>query len=271
MTLVLELLRYIKHLWERKFPSLSFLSSSPRVKMFFLFLSLFFIFFLFGIKKEPPMPMDSYLLIRQEMVNSQLKARDIRDPKVLKALSEVPRHLFVPKEIAYLAYEDTALPIGYAQTISQPYMVAIMTQEAHISPHDRVLEIGTGSGYQAAILSLLAKEVYTIEVITPLGEKAWETLTSLGYKNIKGRIDDGHKGWPESAPFDAILVTATASSVPETLISQLKEGGRLLLPLKEQGDEQLTRIIKTKEGFHQESLFPVRFVPFVHKDPPPPL
>jgi len=197
---------------------------------------------------------------RKVMVDQQLKSRDIRDRHVLQAMGDVPRHLFVPAEHRELAYEDSPLPIGESQTISQPYIVAFMTQAALLKPTDRVLEIGTGSGYQAAILSRLVKEVYTIEIIESLSKQAQKVIGDLKYGNIRFRVGDGYRGWPEAAPFDAILVTAAPDHVPQPLVDQLKAGGRLVLPVGDHWQE-LLRIVRTEKGTRKETLLPVRFVP----------
>jgi len=159
------------------------------------------------------------------MVNRQIKARGIRDCKVLEAMAKVPRHEFVPEAYRDMAYSDTPLPIGEGQTISQPYIVALMTEALELNPGDRVLEVGTGSGYHAAVLSEIAKEVYTIEIIESLGRTAEERLKRLGYKNVKVRIGDGYLGWQEYAPFDAIIVTCAPEHIPQPLVEQLAEGG----------------------------------------------
>ena len=172
----------------------------------------------------------------------------------------MPRHKYVPKQLENRAYEDRPLPIGEAQTISQPYIVAFMTEALELTPDSRVLEIGTGSGYQAAVLAELAKEVYTIEIIESLGESSANLLKELGYKNIFVRIGDGYEGWPEFAPYDAIMVTAAPREIPQNLLEQLKEGGRLVIPVGTFAQE-LIRVTKTKTGFAQEKLLGVRFVP----------
>jgi protein-L-isoaspartate(D-aspartate) O-methyltransferase len=178
----------------------------------------------------------------------------------------VPRHRFVPPEMQEAAYDDTALPIGLGQTISQPYIVAFMTEALELKPGDRVLEIGTGSGYQAAVLSLLAREVYSIEIIEALGKKAEARLKQLGYANVRVRIGDGYRGWPESAPFDAIIVTAAPPDVPPTLVAQLGPGGRMVIPVG-QYEQDLIRLRRTTRGLERESLLPVRFVPMVSARP----
>jgi protein-L-isoaspartate(D-aspartate) O-methyltransferase len=203
---------------------------------------------------------------REAMVKLQLEARGIRAQNVLNAMSLVPRHLFVPQEFQELAYEDSPLPIGYDQTISQPYTVALMCEVANLSPTNRVLDIGTGSGYQAAILSLLSKEVYSIELVKPLGEQAKMLLQTLGYKNVHVKVGDGYEGWVEHAPYDAILVAAAAEEIPQALLDQLKPNGRLIIPLGGRFNQRLMRITKTKQGVKKEDLGPVAFVPFKKGD-----
>ena len=203
-----------------------------------------------------------YLDGQDQMVQEQIISRGIQDSRVIKAISEVPRELFVPNELKSSAYEDSPLPIGYKQTISQPFIVAFMTEAAQLDQTSRVLEIGTGCGYQAAILSKLCKEVYSIEVLKPLGEEAKMRLNKLGYKNIHLRIGDGYKGWTENSPFDAIIVTAAPEEVPQTLINQLKEGGRLIIPIG-RFVQELIRITRIKDKIKKENLMPVRFVPMV--------
>ncbi len=180
-------------------------------------------------------------------------------------MRDVPRHLFVPKMSRIAAYEDHPLSIGYGQTISQPYIVGFMTEAALLQAEDKVLEIGTGSGYQAAVLAELVDKVYTIEIVQPLAEQAEERLKDQGYANIFVRYGDGYKGWPEEAPFDAIVVTAAPNTIPQELVNQLKVGGRMVIPVGSFYQE-LYRITKTKEGIKKESLLPVRFVPMVHGD-----
>jgi protein-L-isoaspartate(D-aspartate) O-methyltransferase len=207
---------------------------------------------------------DSLEAKRQAMVAQQLKARDITDPRVLAAMRQVPRDRFVPEDLRSLAYEDHALPIGLGQTISQPYIVALMTQWAEIKPGDKVLEVGTGSGYQAAVLAELTDRVFSIELIAELAEAARTRLRDLGYGRVQVRTGDGYKGWPEEAPFDAILVTATAPEVPPALKEQLKEGGRLVIPVgAPESVQELLLLRKVKGELKEEQRVPVRFVPLV--------
>jgi protein-L-isoaspartate(D-aspartate) O-methyltransferase len=196
---------------------------------------------------------------RLEMVARE-RGRGISDPEVLAALGAVPRHRFVPAEVAADAYADRPLPIGYGQTISQPLVVALMTEAAEVEAGDRVLEIGTGSGYQAAVLAEIAGEVWTIEIVEPLAERARAALQAAGYDRVHVRAGDGYRGWPEEAPFDAILVTAAPDHVPQPLLDQLAPGGRLVLPLGG-GEQIIVRLRRTAAGFEREELWPVRFVP----------
>lgn len=208
-----------------------------------------------------------FLRQRKDMVKSQLEVRGIKDKRVLKAMETVPRHLFVPPEIQDRAYADSPLPIGYEQTISQPYIVALMCEAARLSPQGKVLEIGTGSGYQAAVLSLLSQEVYTVELVAPLGKSAQERLKGLGYKNAHVKTGDGYSGWPDHAPYDTILIAAAAAEVPQPLIDQLALNGRLVMPLGSGLDQQLVCLTKTATGLTKEWLGPVLFVPF-RRNPP---
>lgn len=198
---------------------------------------------------------------RRRMVAEQIRGRDVKNPAVLAAMERVPRHLFVPEGERTEAYADHPLSIGYDQTISQPYMVAKMAELLDLQPGDRVLEIGTGSGYQAAVLSRIAREVYTIEIVKPLGERARRTLADLGYANVHVRIGDGFRGWPERAPFDAILVTAAPPKVPEPLLRQLKAGGRLVLPVGRVIQNLYVYTRRTDGGFDKKEVLPVLFVP----------
>jgi protein-L-isoaspartate(D-aspartate) O-methyltransferase len=205
---------------------------------------------------EPP----HHRQARQRMVRDQLSARDIVDPAVLEVMERVPRHEFVPRALRPRAYDDHALPIAEGQTISQPYVVAFMTQALELQPGDRVLEIGTGSGYQAAVLAELVDHVWSIEIIPALGDSAAALLGRLGYDNLSLHIGDGYRGWPEEAPFDAIIVTAAPDHVPPALVDQLAEGGRLVLPV---GDnvQTLIRLRRRGDEIRRETLLPVRFVP----------
>src|SRR5688572_21933642 len=200
------------------------------------------------------------------MVERQLRARGIDDPRTLKAMAKVPRDKFVPKELTARAYEDNPLPIGFGQTISQPYIVAFMTQELKPKPTDRVLEIGTGSGYQAAVLAELVAQVYTIEIVRPLAQRAAVVLQALGYKNVLVKGGDGYKGWPEHAPFDSIIVTAAPDHVPQPLIEQLKEGGRLIIPVGKTHAQRLISYEKRGGALKETAVIPVRFVPLT-RDP----
>jgi protein-L-isoaspartate(D-aspartate) O-methyltransferase len=197
---------------------------------------------------------------RERMVTTQLQARDIVDPRVLAAMRSVPRHEFVPSALAELAYHDGPLPIGYDVTISQPYIVALMTQLARIEPGDRVLDVGTGSGYQAAVLVAMGAEVHGLEIIVPLANAAAERLARLGYAATV-RAGDGWRGWPEHAPFAAILVAAAPTEVPTALTEQLAIGGRLVLPVGERWQQDLVVITRTAEGLVRERVIPVAFVP----------
>ncbi len=203
---------------------------------------------------------------REAMVEDQLAARGIRDPRVLQAMTEVPRHEFVPQAVRSLAYADGPLPIGQGQTISQPFIVAFMTEVLELNKDDTVLEVGTGSGYQAAILGKIAKEVYTIEIVPALAESAQKLLEKLRFENVHVRQGDGYLGWPEKAPFDAIIVTCAPDHVPEPLVNQLKEGGRLVIPIGEQGGIQQLVLLRKKDGkIFQENKLDVRFVPMTGK------
>jgi protein-L-isoaspartate(D-aspartate) O-methyltransferase len=201
---------------------------------------------------------------RRRMVDRQLKARDIRDARVLDAMLAVPRHRFVPEARRAEAYGDFPLPIGHGQTISQPYVVGFMTQELEVQPDHKVLEIGTGSGYQAAVLSLLARQVYTIEIVAPLAEQARETLQALGYRNIEVRTGNGYLGWPEQAPFDRIMVTAAPDEMPGALVQQLKIGGIMAIPVGSVIQE-LRILRRTATGLETLKTLPVQFVPMTGK------
>jgi protein-L-isoaspartate(D-aspartate) O-methyltransferase len=202
---------------------------------------------------------------RQRMVEQQLKPRGIKDERVLAAMAKVPREEFVPADERSDAYEDGPLPIGYDQTISQPYIVAFMTEQLRLKPTDRLLEIGSGSGYQAAILAELAADVYTIEIVEPLAKTAEATLQHLSYKNVHLKVGDGYQGWAEEAPFDAIIVTCAPDKVPQPLVDQLKDGGRMIIPVGERFAQQLY-LLENKNGQLKESAtLPVRFVPMMRE------
>ncbi len=202
--------------------------------------------------------------LREEMVRDQLQARYVMYPRVLAAMLRAPRHEFVPRGIIDSAYDDSALPLTLGQTISQPYIVGYMTQALKLKGTERVLEIGTGSGYQAAVLSELVPEVYTVEIIPELSERARETLARLGYTNVRFKVGDGYAGWPESAPFDAIIVTAAPNHVPQPLIDQLAPGGRMIIPIGRL-EQDLQLLEKSPSGVTRRSTIPVRFVPMTGK------
>ena len=205
---------------------------------------------------------DAFAEARKRMVERDFRERGIKDPRVLEVMSLVPRHLFVPERYRSQAYQDRPLPIGEGQTISQPYVVALMTELLKLKGNERVLEVGTGSGYQAAVLSQLAREVYTIEIIPSLAAKAEERLLRLGYGNVQVKTGDGFFGWEEKGPFDAIVVTASAEKIPDPLWNQLQEGGRLVMPLGETHKTQrLVRATKIKGKRHVETITGVIFVP----------
>lgn len=206
--------------------------------------------------------------LRRNVLAEDLRLNGIRDERVLEAMRKVKRHLFVAEELRDAAYGDHPLPIGHEQTISQPYVVAFMSQEARVSSGDRVLEIGTGSGYQAAVLAELGVEVYSVEIVKELAESAAARLAELGYANVHVRHGDGYAGWPEHAPFDAIVVTAAPDKIPERLVEQLKVGGRMVIPI---GSfyQDIYLVTKTEKGVEKRKLLPVRFVPMVKGDKKP--
>ncbi len=207
---------------------------------------------------------EKYARLRERMVHDQLQGRDIRDSGIIAAMLKVPRHEFVPDALSEAAYDDNALPINSGQTISQPYIVAYMTQALELHGTERVLEIGTGSGYQAAVLAEIVPEVFTVEILPELSEQAKTVLGRLGYRNVHFRVGDGYAGWPEHAPFDRIIVTAAPQDVPPPLIDQLKEGGRMVIPVGNV-EQALLVIQKDKEGITRRSTIAVRFVPMTGK------
>jgi protein-L-isoaspartate(D-aspartate) O-methyltransferase len=216
--------------------------------------------FLFAFQEDP------YRKNREEMVLQTIEQRGVTSENVLKAMRTVKRHLFIPENITAAAYEDRPLPIGYGQTISQPFIVAYMTEIINPKPHHKVLEIGTGSGYQAAVLAEVVKEVYTIEIIPDLGNAASARLQKLGYSNVKTKVTDGYFGWPEHGPYDAIVVTAAAEFVPPPLIEQLKEGGKIVIPIGAPFMTQSLMLIEKKgKKITTKNLMPVAFVPFTRK------
>lgn len=226
-----------------------------------------FMVFLVGCMADPPkadgtnpLSRDPFEADRTSMVLKQLRSRDISDEKVLVAMARVPRHLFVPSALRSMAYSDGPLPIGFEQTISQPYIVAYMTQALELKPGAKVLEIGTGSGYQAAVLGEIAGEVFTIEIVPELAKSAEEILGKLGYRNIHVRAGDGYQGWPDQAPFEAIIVTAAPDHIPQPLIDQLAPGGRLVIPVGT-GNQEMMILTRTSSGVVSRKTIAVRFVP----------
>jgi protein-L-isoaspartate(D-aspartate) O-methyltransferase len=210
---------------------------------------------------QRPTPASDFAAQRQQMVQRQLMTRGIHEERVLAAMAKVPREEFVPADSRVASYEDGPLPIGYGQTISQPYVVAFMTEQLRLKPTDRVLEVGTGSGYQAAILAELVSEVYSIEIVEPLAKSAEATLQRLGCKNVHVKVGDGYKGWPEEGPFDAIIVTCAPDKVPQPLVDQLKDDGRMVIPVGDRFAQQLYLLEKKNGQLKQSATLPVRFVP----------
>ena len=217
-----------------------------------------------GCGQQAPTAAD-FAAQRQRMVEQQLKPRGIKDERVLAAMAKVPREEFIPADARADAYEDGPLPIGYDQTISQPYVVAFMTEQLRPKPSDRVLEIGSGSGYQAAILAELVADVYTIDIVEPLAKTAEATLQRLGYNNVHIKVGDGYKGWPEEAPFDAVIVTCAPEKVPQPLVDQLKDGGRMVIPVGERFAQQLYLLEKKNGQLKESATLPVRFVPMLRE------
>jgi protein-L-isoaspartate(D-aspartate) O-methyltransferase len=207
---------------------------------------------------------NNFTVLRHHMVKTQIEARGINDPKVIRAFQKVERHRFILPEYLPKAYEDYPLPIDEGQTISQPYIVAFMTEALDLKPSNKILEIGTGSGYQAAILAEICDSVFTIEIFPKLGEKAKDLFSELGYKNIFSKIGDGYKGWPENAPFDAIIVTCSPTHIPQPLKDQLAEGGRMIIPIGSYPSQSLVLLEKQKGKIKQKKILPVRFVPMIN-------
>jgi protein-L-isoaspartate(D-aspartate) O-methyltransferase len=214
--------------------------------------------------EQPPPATDAFAARREAMVATQIASRGVSDERVLAAMRRVPRHRFVPSSLQDEAHSDRPLPIGQQQTISQPYIVALMTELIRPTPRAKVLEIGTGSGYQAAVLAECAGEVYTIEIVPELGRRAAALLQELGYGAVKTRVGDGFDGWPEQAPFDAIVVTAAPAQIPQPLLDQLAVGGKLVIPVGEQY-QNLVVVTRTEDGFDRRTVTPVRFVPMTGK------
>lgn len=204
---------------------------------------------------------DEFVALREEMVQSQIAERGIKDERVLAAMRRVPRHLFIPSSKREVAYEDHPLPIGEGQTISQPYIVAYMTEALQLPSEANVLEVGTGSAYQTAVLAEVAARVYSMEILRKLAERARVLLTDLGYENVETASRDGYEGWPEHAPFDGIMVTAAAARVPEQLLKQLKPGARLIMPLGSAPMQYLTVFTRERDDWREEQVLPVCFVP----------
>ena len=223
-----------------------------------------FIALLVACATSAPMNEDRWTDERHRMVAEQIRARGIKNDAVLRAMERVPRHLFVPESERSSAYSDYPLPIGYGQTISQPYIVAFMSEALAVTKEHRVLEIGTGSGYQAAVLGELAGEVYTIEIVTELAERSRKTLQELGYANINVRAGNGYAGWPEAAPFDRIMVTAAPDAIPPALVEQLEVGGIMAIPVGV-GEQMLRIMRRTASGMETIDTLPVRFVPMTGK------
>ena len=216
-----------------------------------------------GCKTRTQPQSDHFQSLRNQMVNQQIASRGITDRQVLQAMRKVERHLFVPAELAGFAYEDHPLSIGYGQTISQPYIVAFMTEVLNLEKTSKVLEIGTGSGYQAAILGEICDSVFSVEIVPQLSERAGNLLKVLGYSNIMVKTGDGYPGWEEHSPYDAIIVTCAPTHVPEPLVKQLAEGGRMIIPVGQRGVQELVLLTKQKGKLVKHSVLPVRFVPMV--------
>ena len=221
-----------------------------------------FVILILGCVRSQPQ-IDRFKESRENMVTTQIVARGISDRGVIEAMRNVERHLFVPETHIQQAYGDHPLPIGYGQTISQPYIVAFMTEILKLDKISKVLEVGTGSGYQAAVLAEICDSVYTIEIVEELGIRSSQLFEKLGYSNIKAKIGDGYKGWAEYSPFDAIIVTCAPTHIPDPLKNQLKEGGRMIIPVGERYVQELVLLTRKKGSLKQTSVLPVRFVPMV--------
>jgi len=233
---------------------------------FLLIVSILGIFLFIGCGGRNIKQLDKFTNERKDMVKIQIEARGVKDKRVLQAMEKVPRHLFVLDEYKIEAYCDYPLPIGEGQTISQPYIVVRMTELSQLKGNEKVLEIGTGSGYQAAVLSLLAKEIYTIEIIEPLAKSAQTKLIELGYDNVHVRFGDGYLGWTEAQPFDVILITCAPNSLPDSLIKQLKDGGKIVVPIGEEYETQILTVFEKKNNKLIKTEYePVRFVPMKGK------
>ncbi len=226
--------------------------------------SLLILILLMGCINRTHPQTDTFKLLREKMVKEQIISRGVTDSSVLSAMRKVERHLFVPTNLVTQAYEDHPLPIGYGQTISQPYIVAFMTETLQLDKSSRVLEIGTGSGYQAAVLGELCDSVFSVEIVAPLSQKAATLLNLLGYSNVKVKTGDGYLGWKEHAPYDAIIVTCAPTHVPEPLKNQLKEGGKMIIPVGEKNVQHLVLLTKQYGKLIEKSVLPVRFVPMVN-------
>lgn len=221
--------------------------------------------FAFACTEAAPLSDEDFAARRESMVKRQVEDRGIRDRRVLDAMRRVPRHEFVPEEFRESAYEDRPLGIGYGQTISQPYIVAFMSEQLAPKPGDRILEVGTGSGYQAAVLSKLVTDVYSIEIVPELAQRSAEVLKKLGIANVHTKAGDGYQGWSEHAPFDGIIVTCAPDHIPNPLIRQLKEGGKLIIPVGDLGDQALYLLEKRQGNIERKAILPVRFVPMTGK------
>jgi protein-L-isoaspartate(D-aspartate) O-methyltransferase len=222
------------------------------------------VFALMGFATLAGSQSDQFQARRQNMVETQIRSRGIRDPDVLRSMSQVPRHLFVPADMQRFAYDDRPLPIGQGQTISQPYIVGFMTEALQVRPDHTVLEVGTGSGYQAAVLAELSRQVYSIEIVPALAGRARSALAKAGYSNVAVRDGNGYLGWPERAPFPRIIVTAAPPEIPDALVAQLADGGIMVLPVGTD-DQEIVVITKTATGIVQKRTIGVRFVPMVGK------